>query len=54
MNEKGQTEVVKSSELDPGFKFEVAETFTGRTIMNCFQCGMWSSNCPYSDLLDVS
>lgn len=53
MSEKGQTENIKSSELDPDFKFEVAGTFAGRTIMNCFQCGMCSSNCPYSDLLEV-
>jgi len=53
MSEKSERTVVKSTELDQNFKFEVAETFAGRTVLDCFQCGMCSSNCPYSDLLDI-
>jgi len=44
---------VKASDLKPDFKFEVAKTVEGRTILRCFQCGMCSTNCPYSELLDV-
>ena len=45
--------VVRSSELDPNFKFEIAETYEGRTVLWCVQCGMCTSNCPYSDVLEV-
>jgi len=51
--EKIEHRVVKSSDLDPNFKFEVAETFAGKTVLNCFQCGMCSSNCPNSQFLDL-
>ena len=44
---------VKASDLDPNFKFEVAKTFEGKTVLWCVQCGMCTSNCPYSDILDV-
>ena len=44
--------VVKASELDPNFKFEVAKTYEGKTVLWCVQCGMCSSNCPYSEVLD--
>ena len=53
MTKRDDGMIVRSSDLDPRFKFEVAGTFAGKTILNCFQCGMCSSNCPYSDLLDV-
>ena len=46
-------ETVRASELDPDFKFEVAETYEGKTVLWCVQCGMCTSNCPYSDVLDV-
>jgi len=42
--------VVQESERDPNFKFEIAKTPQGRTILWCVQCGMCSSNCPYSDI----
>jgi len=46
-------EVVRASDLDPDFKFEVAKTYEGRTVLWCVQCGMCTSNCPYSNLWDV-
>ena len=44
---------VRDSELDPNFKFEIAKTYEGKTVLWCVQCGMCTSNCPYSDVLDV-
>lgn len=45
--------VVRASELNPDFKFEIAETYEGRTVLWCVQCGMCTSNCPFSEALDV-
>ena len=44
---------VRDSELDPNFKFEIAKTYEGKTVLWCVQCGMCTSNCPFSDVLDV-
>jgi len=44
---------VKASELDPNFKFEVASTYEGSTVLWCVQCGMCTSNCPYSEVWTV-
>ena len=44
---------VRASDLDPDFKFEVAKTYEGKTVLWCVQCGMCTSNCPYSNLWDV-
>ena len=44
---------VRDSELDPNFKFGIAKTYEGKTVLWCVQCGMCTSNCPYSDVLDV-
>lgn len=44
---------VRASDLDPGFKFEIAKTYEGKTVLWCVQCGMCTSNCPYSNLWDV-
>jgi len=48
-----QKKVVQSSELDLNFKFEIAKTPEGRTVLWCVQCGMCSSNCPYSEVWEV-
>lgn len=45
--------VVKVSELDPNFKFEIAKTYEGSTVLWCVQCGMCTSNCPYSEVWTV-
>lgn len=41
------------SELDPNFKFEVAGTREGKTLLGCVQCGICSSGCPFSDKWDL-
>jgi heterodisulfide reductase subunit C len=38
--------------LDLGFKFEIAKTREGRTVLGCIQCGICSSSCPFSEELD--
>ena len=45
--------VLKVSELDLNFKFEIAKTREGRTVLWCVQCGMCSSGCPFSEALNV-
>jgi len=45
--------VVQASDLDVNFKFEIAKTPEGKTVLWCVQCGMCSSNCPYSDIWEV-
>ena len=43
---------IKSSELDPNFKHEVANTYEGRTILYCYQCGTCSAGCPVISALE--
>lgn len=45
--------IVRASELDPDFKFDIAKTHEGETVLWCVQCGMCTSNCPYSNVWDV-
>jgi heterodisulfide reductase subunit C len=44
---------IKSSDLDKNFKFEVANTREGKTVLGCIQCGICSSSCPFSEDLKV-
>ena len=37
---------------DPSFKYKVASIPGGETLLNCFQCGVCTSSCPYSVWLD--
>lgn len=38
--------VIRSSELDPNFKYEVSEQPGGENIRYCFACGTCSAGCP--------
>lgn len=45
-------EPIKSSEIDPKFKYELSKTHGSEKILKCFQCGTCTSDCPvarYSD-----
>lgn len=53
MINKSKIEAPENFKLDPEFKFEIAQTHEGKTVLKCFQCGMCTSSCPYSELLDV-
>ena len=44
---------IKSTDLDPSFKHEVANTYEGRTIMYCYQCGICSAGCPVLNALEL-
>jgi heterodisulfide reductase subunit C len=37
---------IKSADLVPSFKYEIANTYEGRTILYCYQCGICSAGCP--------
>jgi heterodisulfide reductase subunit C len=39
-------EPIKTTQLDPDFKFEVAKMPGGENILYCFQCGKCSATCP--------
>jgi len=41
-------EHIKSTDLDPNFKYEIANTDEGKTILYCYQCGTCSSSCQSS------
>ncbi len=38
--------VVKSSEMDPRFKYEISKVPGAEKIMLCFQCGTCTADCP--------
>jgi heterodisulfide reductase subunit C len=40
--------VIKSSEIDPHFKYEVSKIPGAEKIMLCFQCGTCTADCPIS------
>jgi len=45
-------EPIKSSEIDPKFKYELSKIHGSEKLLKCFQCGTCTSDCPvarYSD-----
>jgi heterodisulfide reductase subunit C2 len=45
-------EPIKSSEIDPKFKYQLTKMHGGENLLKCFQCGTCTSDCPvarYSD-----
>jgi len=52
MNELEKNEPIKSTDLDPNFKYEVANTYEGKTILYCYQCGTCSAGCPVVSALE--
>lgn len=38
-------EPIKMEDIDPNFKFEIANTLEGKTLLYCYQCGTCSSGC---------
>ncbi|MFX1293532.1 MAG: 4Fe-4S dicluster domain-containing protein [Promethearchaeota archaeon] len=43
---------IKSSEMNHEFKYIVANTYEGRTILYCYQCGTCSAGCPVLSALE--
>jgi len=44
--ETKQKTVLKSTEMDPRFKYEISKIPGGERIMLCFQCGTCTADCP--------
>jgi len=44
---------IKASEMDPGFKYEIAKMHGGEKLMRCFQCGTCTSDCPVARFSDT-
>lgn len=51
MTETGQR-LIKSSEIDPKFKYEISKIHGGEKLMRCFQCGTCTSDCPIARFSD--
>ena len=41
-----EKKIVKASEIDPKFKYEISKMHGGEKLMRCFQCGTCTSDCP--------
>jgi heterodisulfide reductase subunit C len=52
MTETGQ-KMIKSSEIDPKFKYEISKMHGGEKLMRCFQCGTCTSDCPIARFSDT-
>jgi heterodisulfide reductase subunit C len=48
-----QREPIKASEIDPKFKYELSRMHGGEKILNCFQCGTCTSDCPVARFSDT-
>jgi heterodisulfide reductase subunit C len=48
--EKAATKVIRSSELDPKFKYEVTSQPGGEKLKVCYACGVCTAGCPVSDV----
>jgi len=44
---------IKSSEIDPGFKYEISKMRGGEKLMRCYQCGTCTSDCPIARFSDA-
>ncbi len=42
--------VISTNDLDPNFKYEVAEQPGGENIKVCFSCGICTAGCPVSEI----
>jgi heterodisulfide reductase subunit C len=44
---------IKSSEIDPRFKYEISKMHGGEKLMRCYQCGTCTSDCPIARFSDA-
>ena len=49
---KGTKNVIRSSELDPKFKYEVAVQPGGEKLKVCYACGVCTAGCPVSEVCE--
>jgi len=47
-----QRAIIKSSEMDPRFKYEISKIPGAEKIMLCFQCGTCTADCPIARFND--
>jgi len=52
MTETGQ-KMIRSSEIDPKFKYEISKMHGGEKLMRCYQCGTCTSDCPIARFSDT-
>lgn len=48
-----QSKPIKSSEMDPKFKYEISKMHGGEKLMRCYQCGTCTSDCPVARFSDT-
>lgn len=46
-------EPIQTKDLDPEFKYELANTYLGKSIEACFKCGACTGGCPVGILTEV-
>ena len=44
---------IKSSEIDPKFKYDISKMRGGEKLMRCYQCGTCTSDCPIARFSDT-
>jgi heterodisulfide reductase subunit C len=49
---KGAQKIIRSSELDPKFKYEVTSQPGGEKLKVCYACGVCTAGCPVSEVSD--
>jgi len=49
---KTPKKIIRSSELDPKFKYEVASRPGGEKLKVCYACGVCTAGCPVSEVAD--
>jgi len=45
--------LIKASEIDPKFKYELSRMHGGEKLLRCFQCGTCTSDCPIARFSDT-
>ncbi len=43
---------IKASEINPKFKYELSKVHGNKKILQCFQCGTYTSDCPIAKFSD--
>ena len=44
---------IRATEINPKFKYEIAQMHGGEKLMRCFQCGTCTSDCPIARFSDT-
>ncbi len=46
-------QTIDDSDIDPNFKYELANILGEKALLHCFQCGTCTSSCPVADDVDI-